>query len=975
MPVIRKPIEVRDTRSIQPVRMPDNPMGQVLERQAEYVINSSIQMGRMLAGQAENYAKDVVRQTVILTNPQTGAPIEPSDAIKEDMGRIARETYDAGIADRMVNELGIQMRRQVDIARNNNPDDTKAFTTEATGYLLNLRSDLPPEFHGAFQSIMNKELSEVAGAVGIAQGQRQKREQIAAIPNHIHRFSQQINQHWAGKDPTSARNATASALEYITSTNFSILNANDQAKYVRDIMYVSSIGRFKHDFNILDKSATELKTIAFALRNPQANAGKLAEYFPTLDFWSKDQGISDGIIRQMSAIFPSSMGPMSNDPAFQGEKTYNQIAGIQFAKELEAMAGKLSASETQAKKMEVLSLEVSKYERGEAAKTKDLQKFLNTQMGVYIELDKVSPEIAKLTGLETGSQMPLTRDHILQPPDVVNPETGVAGLSNEKRSMLASRIKQGGFLPQVVEEVFRGLNTTRSPEDYKNAFLFYRDLQKAPNEVGTAIDFTEDFMTAETLAIFDLMDTLYGDGGDFARNLTQVQEAISRINPELGADETYFNFLQSGREEAGWFSGLKLGALDLQNTTKIDLKVGEWLIKNHGVGGTNDAASITDANKIKLGKLFRANTLLQDRNVVDNATIVEEGITLAKKHYEGVWERNPYMVKTDSKNPLEYFPDPEPNGLINSIIAFDRKVAGNIFKGAENLIGERFNLHFFGSEEWDTANRINLGANRYLATAFDLAIDKRIREAVENEEGTLSFEQAEDRLYEAGVHYTLEQLEGTGDKPKYRILMINESGINQTLVDDYDPREDWMAITGLSEVQSWAALDRDKTKNQLKAKYGPYLYGMMTLVSGEALEKSRERLSVFNSFDKTTKDLTMTYFEGVDEWSDPKDWQGDNRDKQFTRFKEYATDLLIDLDDKQLKTLFDSIAPPDLPIVQGTTQEELKTFVTGTGEFMLKGIDGYVAGQEKASELAKEYVGPDKTGANRASQYNRKDKK
>jgi len=38
MPVIRQPIQVNDTRSIQPVQMPDNPMGRVVEKTAQYAI-------------------------------------------------------------------------------------------------------------------------------------------------------------------------------------------------------------------------------------------------------------------------------------------------------------------------------------------------------------------------------------------------------------------------------------------------------------------------------------------------------------------------------------------------------------------------------------------------------------------------------------------------------------------------------------------------------------------------------------------------------------------------------------------------------------------------------------------------------------------------------------------------------------------------------------------------------------------------
>jgi len=945
MPVIRQPIQVNDTRSIQPVQMPDNPMGRVVEKTAQYAIDTSVQMGRMLAQEAESYAKDLVRQATVITDKNTGAPIVPPNVTKE-MGRIARSTYDDGMADRMVHELGFRMKGQIESAAINNPYDQAGFNTEAVGSMLKMLEGVPIEMHGAFHSIMTEQITNVGFDVGKAQGLFQREQQIAYVPVQMQTSLERIRQFVAGGSLPEGKMATDAALSFILGKEDLILNSSQKMTYINELIGVSGSERFKHDFKIMDKSSTELKQIAFALRNADGtNSAKFAEYLPVMSVFLKNKGIDDGIVSQWSVDFPSQDGLMPSDKAFASGKTYNSVLGEQLANELDAMAADKSQAETDSNKMAAFNADMVKYTNGELGKSADAEKLLNVQFGTWLNLGTN----------ENGSTQPLTRDHILTPPGQTL-ENGITGLSHKQRSTLVARVKQGGFPPQVLKEVFRGFETVNSKDGTKQLFFLFRDLKQAPNMAGKQINM-KDMMGIRSLAIMDAMDILYGENSDFGHTLTQSAKAVARLEDEF-ADVNYVNWLNGAvtSEREGqtlsflsdlFNSGNRLDKISANDSDKVDVMIGDFLIEKHGIGG-GDPTDILPEEKRQAAKYFRMMVMLQDRNAADPDAVLSEAINLTKTRYGDAWGRNKYMSTRTSHDPAKAFSDAAPEGVMAAIIDFDAKnVFGPMVEGVEGL--------FSFNTEAGEAGEIDLGADGLMATSLDLALDKEIRRAVANSTMNVRFnEPDESRLYQAGVHYELEKVRGSGDNHRYNILMINDdTGMNEILVENYNPREDVLAFQGLSEVDAWESLDRYSTETEMKAKYGPFMFAVMNTVSRGAVKKSKQRISDLRSFEPVHQEYAVDWIKTMEkDFNKQKDWEGSSRAMLLTTFTDTLKANFSKLSDEKAEILFNSVARPQLETVQGTTESELKTAVDTAGGIALEVIDGVVVGQEAAQSAA-----------------------
>ena len=943
MPVIRKPIEVRDTRSIQPVQMPNNPMGQVLERQAERVIQTSVAMGRMLAGEAEDYSKDLVRQAQIEVNPETGAPQMPPNVTKE-MGRIAQKTWDNGIADRMVHEIAVNMRGQIDIAKNNNPNDVQAFTEEATGYLTKLGNDLPPEFQGAFLSIMNKELQTAGANVGAAQGIRQQNEQISFVPVQMQTSLQRIRQFLSGGDPNGpafARQEALASINFIMSKTDEIVPADQKMKLLNDVLFEAGAGRYMLDHGLKDLSPTELALHSYNLKFPNAETSeKLAEYFSTMSVFLREIGVDEGIVTQWHESF-AGFGYNMGSSDMEAPKTYNSNLGELFSRRVDELISEKTGSYKQAEDMVALRADMVKYRNGEASKTNDLQIALNTQMGEWLGLGTYKE------GPDAGKPIPLTRDHLLK-------AAGNGGLSHEQRNILVARIKQGGFPPKVVEEVLQGFeNRLNDPESSEAVFFLYRDLKKAPNLNQKEVDFS-DLFGSKSLAVLDMIDLLYGYNQDFGHTLAQAEQAVNRIRMDETSDQTYANFLNTAMtQEKGvkafneFFSlGNRLDKISPKDVKQLNTVVADFLIEKHGVGGINDPTAVSEASKADIAEYFKTQILLQDRNSTTNAKIVSEGIKFTKNRFLDALKPNEYMTKL-GHDPLKKFGEVPKGGMWEALKSLGALSTGFVLQGFEDLLS-------FDTEA-GKANAINLGAAWLQAKPFDLAIDKEIRRLLNENNFSALYEQTGNRLYEAGVHYGLELVEGTGDTPHYRILMINEFGQLVPISDEiYDPTEDVGAFQGLSTTDDWNALTAGQTETRLKAKYGPYVYSAMNIVSGGALDATRGRMNDLSKFTKPQQEYAVDWMKRMEKvYSKQGLWEGDKRTARLKHFKTDLKKSYSQLSDEQAERLFDAAARPEIPfadrgavIKQLLSEENIRTAVTATGVLMLNAIDAGASGQE-----------------------------
>ena len=829
MPVIRKPIQINDTRSIQPVNMPDNPMGQVLEQVAEGIIETSRQMGRMLAGEAELKGKQMVREAIFNKDKETGAPQIPADRAAE-MGRIARTTYNAGIADKMVDEIDLSAKLRIDQAHIEHENDVEGFEKAVVKSLAELQSGLPPEFHGAFMTIAQRQLGDANYSIGTAQMRLDKEIRRSNVPVYVEKSIMNLNGIIAnGRFDDIARSNIVFNIRRIMNEQEDILSRSEKQTYIQSIFDAVSKARIFADKDLDPRtaSAAELKELQEMLaqgRNAEENEF-LAEYFPDFSVINGHPDIDQGFQENWTTIFPSIDGITTIPGDFSLGKTYNQNAADRFSALLNGYISDANKREVAERKRQILTKDLQKLMDGEIllSSNKDLGPYYNARLGREIGLGQD----------QDGFQIPINST-MIQTGMVPDGNGKMVPMTEEQRHKLVGLVKQSKSIPPAIQEAFRAWDNDLNAEKAEKLYKFFVDFRDMGVN-GVVVDMSET-LGPSGHAFMETLSVLHDRGGDFD---WAVGQAINYTNRMRELDSTgnigkiYVQMLDKFIEKEGdqaWRNFWDPNDADeLLNASAedIDALIGPWLAKPKGLidhimrpfidpdFGDSDNEIIDPSEMEDAAVFFRVAFMMQAQTNFTNP--VEEAAKITGKAFQGRWESSKYHNRRTMRAVDKIFVQPPPSSGLKAFGKFMNKYVGApILEGAADL----FTPDMFMTEEDARIYRRDFGQDEMNMTLLDGVLDWKIKTILSAGEGTFEAKYNVDTegnsgVYVAGRHYMLEHIQssGKGDNPAYRIIMRDKGGLWVPITTEpYYPRDDFNRALKADRAYKDAELDASLAK-------------------------------------------------------------------------------------------------------------------------------------------------------------------
>lgn len=914
MPVVRKPIQINDTRSIQPVRMPDNRMGEVLSNVAGGIIETSRQMGRFLAEEAELKGKAMVREAIFNKDPKTGAPQIPENRAAE-MGRIARQTYDAGITDRMIDEIGTASRMRIDEARIEYENDLEGFEKAVVTSLGELEDGLPPEFKGAFQTIAQKELADASFNVGRAQMLLDKDIRRSSYPSYIKSATNNLIGLITSEQPDLARANMIGYMTRIMNEQEDILARDQKQKHIQTLLDATAHARIFADAKLNPRTASSVDLInlrnALELPRSQKEAEALANFFPDYNVIMGHPDIDDGFQENWTAIFPMNEGVATIPGDFALGKTYNKAAGDRFAALLGTYISQANARETQVQTdIENRGL-LEQVINGDIPLDKKIAPLYNTWLGAEIGLPIVN-----------GKQMPITAE-MIKTGMVPNAEGKLIPIKEEQRHEIVEISKRNGNVPTAIKEALRSWEHSLDHDQAFNLFTLYKDYKEQGNSglTGNVRDVTVDAFGEEGHAFMQMLEIMHDQGSSFDYALEQATgyvQRISEIDKEGNGDAIYGQMLdkfimkEADQTWRNFWNPNQAGTLIGIEGNEIDNAVAAWLSQPKGLlehifpdKAFHQDGEVVDPSEMQQAAIyFKSAFLLQAQSKHGNP--VEEALQMTRNAFAGRFESSKYTTRRTMHAPDMYMKDPRE---ATTWKALGKWAMRNIKKPVVEAVEDMATADLFMTHEEAEIYRKDYGSRKMGFTILDGVIDHKIKEILKSGTFSAKYDDFEDNeLYVAGVHYMMEYVPSSGDNPAYRILMRDEAGLWNVI----NPEEPYQPL-----ADHTAAVERF-TSEQFKDLAND-------INDGSIFD------SDFNFFKLMGGGMAVPVSGATDQ------------------------DGAADSDSTMLESA-------DADFTAGATKT-----VNAVGEGAEAVVDAAADGLEGANSLATKYVGKDKTGANRAS--------
>lgn len=783
MPVIKTPIQVRDNRQISPVQSPRSQMGALLDNQTAYYANKAAQYGRMFVAEGEEFAEQMVREAVF-SEDENGVPQLPPEKRKW-MGTAVQKTYDARMAEAMTLRLRSSIRNKINEAKNANIGDFEGFQKQADLSATAMISTLPNEFRGAFQNLWTAEIVDAGGSVGREQALIEREYARADFNQHFEEQLSSIALLYE-QGPTSHHAAESMftwMLGEIVNAPQTLYSGAEKNQLIEDLVFRVGKSRMLTDFKLRGRSVSFLTRFAAALRNPNSpEYGEFAKYFTEFSQVAARQEIEE-------------ISPWVNPTqGYDGElfKTLNLESANKFASqvinELIPLARQRELdADAQAEAAQNLSDILS------GVKANDRNSISQKDR---IQLNE---HLARGAGLESLSWT-----------DWVFGNT--EKLSEQKISDIMMTVKTAGFLPTSLQQAFTRLNTVQDEDEFMNTYDVYVRLRDQANVMGNTKDLAS-LIPEDALLRLEMAELLLAKGATNDNTLIQVNEMMDRWvemerqDPEWANAHVEFAMAME-RENYGNYFGSDNDVFNLlrANPKNTDAILKDFLADELGMGENTNVNELNEGLEL-FKKYFRLQKGASEKPF-------ETSLEFARKTLTGRYYHNskyfPDGVSSKSAPELIYS-DPMPTTITAAMGVFWKKyVSAGVREAGESLFYGSWWKPYADNTEF---KEFNFGAALARASIFDIIVDQKINEIMENtdlseraklalpykknEDGT--YTKKRNGFYEAGVHYHLEPTSGRGGIPTYNILMIMGGMDNervQVIARDVSFEEDFKRITG-----------------------------------------------------------------------------------------------------------------------------------------------------------------------------------
>lgn len=807
MPVIRQPIQVRDTRQMRPVQSPRSQMGNVLGQQADYLGQKAAQYGRLLSAEAEEKARAWANRA-IFTEDENGVPQMPED-ITIGMGKVARETYNASMADHMTHRLKLAVRNKVNEAKNANMDDLDAFAAQANASIAKMQETLPPEFGGAFQSIVTTEMADAQYSIGRSQAILERETTKAEIPEMLRTYQQSLGDLIiGGADDAAVQMHLQGHIEWVLGQPDNIMSPLQKQKHIGDFLFTAGAKRAQMDWDVENMTANQLTSLIAALKMPNSEQSKkLGKYFQRYD-----------ALRDRVGLNPWAEGAT-------GDKLYDEDLGARFAASLQS--GPLQKA----------------YQRDRA---------LEDAAALDARINDInSGRIGNPTDTDRGTLNQYVSEVIGVPITASMFESG--GFKQEDMDQIILHVKNAGFLGSELRKAFNSAAVTQNPETFMNMYDIYVALKDQHNTAGPAVDIS-DLIPDDALQVFEVAEAQIGGGRLDDTTAEMTFEFMDRLR-NLGDWTTKTRDIATAMKNEG-MSGSAWMSPDVTEDN-IDAVISDLVV--------NELEDNPHPDEIKQAvNYFQTRFRMQLQGNSDAP--LERALEMTSQTFSNRWKDSKYFrdgVRTQY-GPEKHYSAPMPQTVGEAIGRIWKKgIKAPVLEGLESIV-PMLGLYKGENREFSEPD---FGAALARAEPFDIIMDRKIHDVISNlpedqkpfyelpyhtkKDG--SYDETRNNLYEAGVHYFLEYVPGSGRFPRYNVIMLGSDmnhGVTHRVegLQNIDVSADFKDLTGQITTYDQAAryaraqkvvLDDVMKDQTLASIMSPYpTASTLTMSSGMGLGRS-----------------------------------------------------------------------------------------------------------------------------------------
>ena len=764
MPVIRQPIQIRDTRQIRPVQSPKSQMGNVLGQQADYLGQRAAQYGRLLSAEAEEKARAWAKQA-IFSEDENGVPQMPED-ITKGMGQVARETYNASMAEHMAQRLKVSVRNKINEAKIANMDDLDAFSAQANASIAKMQESIPPEFGGAFQSIVTDEMVNAQYDIGRTQAILERETTKAEIPEMLRTYQQSRGDLiLGGGDDAAVQMHLQGDIDWILGQPDNIMSPLQKQKHIADFLFIAGAKRAQMDWDVENMSANQLTSLIAALKMPNSEQSKkLGEYFQRYD-----------ALRARVGLQPWAEGAT-------GDKLYDEDLGARFASYLQS---------------------------GPLQKAYQKDRAINDAAALEARINDInSGRIGNPTDTDRGTLNQYVSDVLGFPVTASMFENGT--IEQEDMDQIILHTKNAGFLGSELRKAFNAAAVTQNPETFMNMYDIYVALKDQHNTAGPAVDIS-DLIPDDALQVFEVAEAQIGGGFIDDTTVAQTWEFMDRLR-NLGDWTTKTRDISTAMKNENIDGNIWMGndvTEDNIDAVISDLVV-DYLEDNPHPDEIKQAVNY-----------FQTRFRMQLQGNSDAP--LERALEMTKQAFSNRWKDSKYFrdgVRTQY-GPEKHYSAPMPKTLGEAIGRIWKKgIKAPVLEGLESIVP----LFGFYKGENREFSEPDFGAALARAEPFDLIMDRKIHEVISNlpedqkpfyelpyhtkKDG--SYDETRNNLYEAGVHYYLEYVPGSGRFPRYNVIMLGSDmnhGVTHRVegLQNIDVSADFKELTGQITTYDQAA--------------------------------------------------------------------------------------------------------------------------------------------------------------------------
>ena len=796
MPVIREPIQIRDTRNMNTVRSPASGMGQMLSQQSQYYFQKASQYGRMFIAEGEEQAKQWVREA-IFSEDENGVPQLPPEPA-EAKGSAVRQTYDTGMAQAWTLRLRDSIRNTINEAKNSNIKDMEGFQKQAEASAIKMIETLPTEMRGAFQQLWTTEIVDAGGQVGREQAILEQEYQLSVfVPDIEERLSALVLNYEQGTvDHEAAKLSFKYIIEDIINKPDTLITGAEKNTMIEDLIFRVGKSRMIADFQMRDRNVSELTRLSAALLNPESNEYKeFAKYFGEYSRTAAELGLED--------ISPW-VNPVGGHES-ELSRTLNMESAAKFANQIRS---------------EFIPL--ARQRAADAEAQHDHQIMVDDIFNGLMASDRNSisakhrivfnQELANRAGFKTLNWT----DWVYGNADK---------MSEDKINSIMMMVKTAGFLPQSLQQAFQRLNTVQDEQEFMNTYDVYVRLRDQANIMGNTKDIAS-LVPEDALLRLEMAELLLAKGSLNDNTLKQTREMmddwieLERQDPNWeNANNEFADAFRNEGYGASWLPSTILGLTDYnfaandiadeleKNPKKLDLILMETLKDELNLGENTNVHELNEALSL-FKKYFRLQATASEKPM-------ETALEFARKTLNGRYYHNSKYSPsgTSSKSAIEiYYSDPFPTTMTEFFGEFWRKnISAGIREAGESFLYGSWWRPYADNVEFNEL--VDLGASLKRANVIDIIIDQKINEIMQttdaserakyslpytkNDDG--SYTKKRNGFYEAGVHYYLVPVAGKGAIPQYNIKMIAAGMENErvfTLAENVSFDKEFKEMTG-----------------------------------------------------------------------------------------------------------------------------------------------------------------------------------